>query len=113
MSPLAPSHPLLARTHPKQNTKQFGYKAVASGAKEEEAMSALEKMVKEKEEEVGKDEKGKQKEVKMNESDTVMSAIQTLQKVLGVDFKSNQVEVGIVTVKNPRFRLLKEKEIDE
>jgi len=42
-----------------------------------------------------------------------MCAIEALQKVLQVDFKSNQCEVAVVSVKNPAFRVLSEKEIDK
>jgi 20S proteasome subunit alpha 1 len=92
----------------------YGYKAVASGQKEQEAMSALEKLLKEKQEEVEKDkEKDKDKKLEMNYQQTVEAAIESLQKVLGVDFKSNQVEVAVVTKDDPQFRLLSEKEIDQ
>jgi len=50
--------------------------------------------------------------LQMNEKETIETAIEALQKVLGVDFKSNQVEAAIVTKDKPRFRLLTEKEID-
>jgi len=86
----------------------YGYKAAATGNKEQEAMSTLEKLVKEKEEAAIRQEVPFQ----MREKETVEVAIEALQKVLGVDFKSNQVEAAIVTKSNPRFRLLTEKEID-
>ena len=40
-------------------------------------------------------------------------SIEALQKVLGVDFKSNQVEVAVCSKDRTRFRSLEEKEIDE
>jgi len=86
----------------------YGYKAAASGNKEQEAMSTLEKMIKEKEEIAEK----QKIPLQMNEKETIETAIEALQKVLGVDFKSNQVEAAIVTKDKPRFRLLTEKEID-
>jgi len=86
----------------------YGYKAAATGNKEQEAMSTLEKLMKEKEETAEKQKVPFQ----MNEKETIEMAIEALQKVLGVDFKSNQVEAAIVTKSQPRFRLLTEKEID-
>jgi len=87
----------------------YGYKAVASGQKEQEAMSALEKLWKEKQEEATKDNKP----FEMNYHQTVEASIESLQKVLGVDFKCNQVEVGVVTTKDSKFRILTEKEVDD
>jgi len=59
--------------------------------------------------------KQKKKNVKSleTEHETIMCAIEALQKVLQVDFKSNQCEVAVVSVKNPAFRVLSEKEIDK
>mmetsp|Transcript_6313 Transcript_6313/g.10410 ORF Transcript_6313/g.10410 Transcript_6313/m.10410 type:complete len:269 (-) Transcript_6313:171-977(-) len=100
----------------------YGYHAIASGSKEQEGMSTLEKMMKEKREEQQEaekktDDKEKEKKpVKLNlktEKETVEFAIEALQKVLGVDFKSNQVEVAVVSQNKTRFRVLGEKEIDQ
>lgn len=75
-----------------------GYKACAAGAKEQEAMNALEKLVR--------------KSERHNEETTVQAAIGCLQTVLSVDFKPGDVEVGVVTTANPSFRRLSEAEID-
>eukprot|EP01084_Bolivina_argentea_P207229 353613_1 len=97
----------------------YGYHAVSTGTKEQEGMSTLEKMMKEKnqeEKEEKTDDKKKKTKVmslNLNERETVEFAIEALQKVLGVDFKSNQVEVSICTKNNKKFTSLTEKEIDE
>jgi len=99
----------------------YGYHAISTGAKEQEGMSTLEKMMKEKrakdkEEKKSEDEEApstSSKVLNLNEAETVEFAIEALQKVLGVDFKSNQVEVAVVSKDRTRFRSLGEKEIDE
>jgi len=94
----------------------YGYHAVSTGAKEQEGMSTLEKMMKEKrakDAEEKKEDEGKSKVLNLNERETVEFAIEALQKVLGVDFKSNQVEVAVCSKDRTRFRSLEEKEIDE
>lgn len=48
----------------------------------------------------------------MSTKDTIQSAIQVLQTVISSDFKANEIEIGIATVDNPRFRKLKENEIE-
>jgi len=77
----------------------LGYKAVASGQKEQDAMNTLEKMLKDKID-------------NLSYQETVEAAIEALQKVIGVDFKSNEVEISVVTKDNPKFRLLSQDEID-
>jgi len=92
----------------------YGYHAVSTGSKEQEGQSTLEKMLKEKRAEEKKagdeDDEGR---LKLNERETVEFAIEALQKVLGVDFKSNQVEVAVCSKGNTKFRSLNEKDIDE
>lgn len=86
-----------------------GYKATASGLKQQEALNHLEKKLKNKECAEG------------NWEDVVDLGISTLSTVLSVDFKKGELEVGIVG--GPKngdaegselgFRALTEEEIDE
>lgn len=86
-----------------------GYRATASGPKQQEILNLLEKKLKNKEYAEG------------NWDDVVELAISTLSTVLSVDFKKGEIEVGIVG--GPRadgkegtqteFRSLTEEEIDE
>jgi len=76
----------------------IGYKAVAVGAKEQEAMNMLEKRLK------GQDS--------LTTQQTINLAISTLQSTLQMDFKPDDIEVGIVTVDDPNFRKLSEEDID-
>ena len=100
-------------------------------------MSALEKIIKEKQEEYKKQQKNisekeekedSRKDVKkeqkykfsikddidLNETQTIETAIEALQKVLGIDYKANQVEIAVVsTKKDYSFRKLSEKEIEQ
>lgn len=76
-----------------------GYKACAAGTKEQEGTNMLEKIVRNKKLET--------------ESQVVEAVIHCLQTVLSVDFKPNEIEVGIVTVDNPFFRLLNVETIEE
>jgi 20S proteasome subunit alpha 1 len=86
-----------------------GYKATASGPKEQEALNYLEKKLKNKEAAAG------------DWAEVVELGISTLSSVLSVDFKKGELEIGIVG--GPRadgkegvdnnFRSLTEEEIDE
>lgn len=40
-------------------------------------------------------------------------AITTLANILSIDFKSADIEIGIVSASNSKFRVLTESEIDE
>lgn len=76
-----------------------GFKAVSVGTKEQEAMSQLEKQ-------------WKKNEGAWNERETIETAIQVLQTVISSDFKANEIEIGIATRSNPRFRKLTEADIE-
>lgn len=86
-----------------------GYKGTAAGPKQQEALNHLEKKLKNKDCADGSWE------------DVVELAITTLSSVLGMDFKKNEIEIGIVggprangqDGTDPNFRTLTEEEIDE
>ena len=64
----------------------MGYKAIAAGAKEQEAINHLEKVYK------------KKKEVWGDVNDAIQTAISTLMSVIGTDFKANELELGVATL---------------
>lgn len=86
-----------------------GYKATASGPKQQEAFNHLEKKLKNRDYAEG------------NSEDVIELAITSLSNVLSVDFKKHEIEIGVVG--GPRkdgkegidtnFRVLTEDEIDE
>jgi len=78
----------------------FGYKCAATGTKEQEATTYLEKAY-------------KKNEGQWTAKETVMTAIRTLQTVISTDFKSNEIEIGFASVENPRFRVLPNHEVDD
>ena len=86
-----------------------GYKATASGPKQQEALNHLEKKLKNKECAEG------------SWDEVVELGISTLSTVLSVDFKKGELEVGVVGApkagekegSDPAFRVLSEEEIDE
>ena len=86
-----------------------GYKATASGPKQQEALNHLEKKLKNKEHAPGSWE------------EVVELGISTLSTVLSVDFKKGELEIGIVGGPKPdgsegterEFRLLTEDEIED
>ena len=86
-----------------------GYKATASGPKQQEALNHLEKKLKNKDHAEGSWE------------DIVELAISTLSTVLSMDFKKGEIEIGIVGGPDPHkkgsrtneFRALTEEEIEE
>lgn len=75
-----------------------GFRAVSIGAKQTEANSYLEKKLK--------------KRSDLNENEAIQLAISCLSTVLAVDFKTSEIEIGVVTKSDPTFRTLNEDEID-
>lgn len=78
----------------------MGYKAVAAGTKDQDAINYLEKQYKKKTE-------------GWNTDEAIQAAIMCLQHVISTDFKSNELEIGIATIDNIFFRTLSEDEIEK
>ncbi|OMJ30152.1 Proteasome subunit alpha type-6 [Smittium culicis] len=76
-----------------------GYKAVAAGAKQQEAMNYLEKKMK--------------STTELNKSQTIEMVIDCLSSVLATNLKSTEVEIAIVETGNPKFHILSTQEIDD
>ena len=76
-----------------------GYKAVASGTKEQDAINYLEKQYKKKTEGWSTEE-------------AIQTAIMCLQNVISTDFKCDELEIGIATTDDIFFRTLSEEEIE-
>jgi len=81
-----------------------GYKATTAGLKQLEANSFLEKKLKKAEE--------KKEQPELSFQETLDTAITCLSTVLSADFRPTEIEVGVVTKNEPRFRTLTEAEID-
>ncbi|XP_045828610.1 proteasome subunit alpha type-6-like [Trifolium pratense] len=77
----------------------FGYKAASAGLKDQEAINFLEKRMK--------------NDPSFTYAETVQTAISALQSVLQEDFKATEIEVGVVQMDNPEFRVLSTEEVDE
>lgn len=75
-----------------------GFRAVAVGSKQTEANSYLEKKLKKKSD--------------LNDNEVIQLAISCLSTVLAVDFKTSEIEIGVVTNTDPTFRILNEDEIE-
>lgn len=75
-----------------------GYKACASGPKGQESMNFLEKKLK--------------KVTELTESEVIQMALLTLSTVLSQDLKSEDIEMGIVTKSNSKFRILSVQELE-
>ncbi|KAI8909948.1 nucleophile aminohydrolase [Powellomyces hirtus] len=76
-----------------------GYHATSAGAKHQEALNHLEKKFK--------------KKPQLNVEDTVELAITTLSTTLSLDLKAADIEIGIVTSTDPKFKTLDTTEIDD
>ncbi|TPX59700.1 hypothetical protein PhCBS80983_g02301 [Powellomyces hirtus] len=76
-----------------------GYHATSAGAKHQEALNHLEKKLK--------------KKPQLNVEDTVELAITTLSTTLSLDLKAADIEIGIVTSTDPKFKTLDTTEIDD
>jgi len=76
-----------------------GFRACSAGTKQTESNNYLEKKIK--------------KNSMMNETEVIQTAIAALSSVLAVDFKPSEIEIAVVSDKDPVFRKLTETEIDE
>lgn len=54
----------------------------------------------------------KKKEGNWDKKETIETAIQVLQTVISSDFKANEIEIGIASADDVRFRKLTEVEIE-
>lgn len=66
------------------------YKAVAAGSKATDANAYLEKKLK--------------KRADLNHDDVVQLAVACLSQVLSVDFRASEIEVGVASKADPKFR---------
>ena len=88
--------PLLFKTDPAGY--YCGYRGCAVGVKAVEAQNQLEKKLK--------------KRTDYDDKETIQLAITTLSNVLTIDFKPNEIQVGIAD-KSGQFRALTEQEIEQ
>jgi len=75
-----------------------GFKACGVGTKDQEANNFLEKKIK--------------ANSSMTFDETIETAIIALQNCVGADLKPNDLEVAVVTTKDPKFKALSTEEID-
>lgn len=79
--------------------QSIGYKAVAAGSKDQEAITQLEKQF-------------KKNDGQWGQKEAVETAIKVLQACVNSDFKATDIEVGFASVEKPLFRKLKVAEIE-
>ena len=79
--------------------QSIGYKAVATGTKEQAATSLIEKQF-------------KKCDGKWDQKQAVETAIKVLSSVISSDFKANEIEVGFASVDKPLFRKLSIEEVE-
>jgi len=72
----------------------FGYKATSSGVKEQDSINFMEKELK------------KRGNWDLDQEEAIKLAILTLQTVIGQEFKSNDIEIGVVSRESPLFSKL-------
>lgn len=75
-----------------------GFRAISVGVKQTEANGYLEKKLK--------------KKIDYTEVEAIQLAISCLSTVLALDFKSTEIEIGVVTRDQPEFRKLAKEEIE-
>jgi len=92
--------PLLYRTEP--SGYYAGFRACATGVKQIEATTFLEKNFKKRDNKCPK-----------TTAETIEIGIAALMTALACDIKSHQIEVGVVSKDNPEFTVLSRKQIDE
>ncbi|KAM8720659.1 hypothetical protein ACLKA7_006663 [Drosophila subpalustris] len=85
--------PMVYKTDPSGSC--CGYRACAAGARKDEATAYLERKYKN----------------NLSEQKTIQLAINCLARALGLYFEPIDIDVGIVSKANPKFRLLNDKEI--
>ncbi len=83
----------------------MGYKACASGWKEQEATNFLEKRIK-----AASENKETGGELSMKEA--IETALLALQTVIGSDLKPTDLEMATITVDKPKWYQLTEAEVD-
>ena len=77
----------------------MGFKALATGSKEQEATTQLERDF-------------RKNDGQWNSKQALEVAIKTLSTVVSSDFKASEIEVAVSSVGQPLFRKLTEQEID-